>query len=96
MVKWLKKYTSSPHPIVEEKEKKKVDSEEELVGKEREGEIVDPKVNNPEEDEEFKRRLGKEPLIEETPKCPFPAPYPQRLKMPQQNTKSQEFLELFK
>ena len=40
-------------------------------------------------------RPGKEPIVEEIPKCPIPAPYPQWLRKPHNESKSQEFLELF-
>ena len=58
------------------------------------------KTYNPEEEKsdegEFILRTGKEPMVEEATKRPLRAPYIQRLKKPLQETKSQQFLELFK
>ena len=46
--------------------------------------------------EEFIRRPGKEPMVNETPITPLPAPFPQRLHKAKQDEQSQQFLELFK
>ena len=64
--------------------------EEELKGK-----IDKPEKEGPSEGE-FIRRPGKEPMIEEAIRHHLLAPYPQRLKRDRQETKSQQFLELFK
>ena len=70
-------------------EEKVVEEEEE------EGETDKPKEEGPSEGE-FIWRPGKELMVEEATRHPLPAPYPQRLKRHQQETKSQQFLKLFK
>ena len=42
------------------------------------------------------RKADEELIVEETPKYLIPAPYPRRLRKPQNDSNSQEFLELFK
>ena len=59
------------------------------------GEIDKPKKEGPSEGD-FIQRPGKEPMVEEAIRHPLLAEYPQRLKRDQQETKSQQFLELFK
>ena len=94
--KTLERDHPPPTPMVEDEEDDEVDevgksekSKERVVKEEEiEGETDKPEKEGPSEGK-FVRRPGKEPMVEEATRHPLPAPYPKRLKMDQQEIKSQ-------